>query len=228
MDFSRWRGGGSRRDTGPGQSPRGRIVRGLKPSCEALDGRQLLSTAAAPVALSTPPATAVAAAATDLNALNSSTFTQFQNDLAKAEGDSHVTEAQVDKLAQDEAALQQVITSAGLDPTTVLGHLDLQDVVAGAFRESPAEVAKRRAPLDKYVLGVPGGPQLVRKTIDQMQVVSQATRTPTPLRDSEMSDWQTLSSLLGSNPDTDLGPGATHRDPLEVYFNGQLSNFVKG
>ncbi len=85
------------------------------PACEPLDGRQLLSTvAAATVALSTPPATAVAAAAADLNALDPSTFARFQSDLAQAESHSHVTEAQVDALAQDETALDQIIESANL------------------------------------------------------------------------------------------------------------------
>ena len=229
MRLSRWTGGGARRDGEPVRSPRGRTPRGLKPACEALDARQLLSTvAAAPVALSTPPATAVAAAAADLNALNPSTFARFQSDLAKAESHSHVTQTQVDKLAQDESALDEMIRSADLHPTTMLGHLDVQDVVAGSFRESPSELAQRLAPLDKYVAGVPGGTQLVRRTIEQMQVVSRATGTPTALRDAVLSDWQVLEYELGPKPDTNLGPGAADRDPLEVYFNGQVSRFIKG
>ncbi len=60
-----------------------------------------------------------------------------------------------------------------------------------------------------------------------MEVISRATRTPTPLRDAILSDWQVLEYNLGPNPDTDLGPGATDRDPLEVYFNGQVNDFIK-
>jgi hypothetical protein len=228
MNLPRWSGGGARRETGPGQNSRGRNATGLMPACEALDARQLLSTvAAAPVALSTPPAAAVANAAADLDALNPTTFARFQGDLAKAESRSNVNEAQVGQLAQDEAALDQMIESANLDPTTRLGHLDLQDVVASSFRESPSQSAKDTVPLDQYVVGVPGGTQLVRRTIEQMQVVSRATRITPLVRDAVLSDWEVLEYELGPSPDTDLGPGATDRDPLEVYFNGQVGDFIK-
>ena len=201
----------------------------MTPSCETLDSRQLLSTGATvPAALSSLPASVVANAAADLNALDPTAFTQFQNDLAKAESHSHVTEAQVNKLAQDETALAQAVQSGGLHPVTpLLGHLDVQDVVNGAFRESPSQVARRRAPLDEYVTDVPGGAQLVRQTIEQMQVVSRATAATPQLRDALLADWQSLEYVLGPNPDMDLGPGATNRDPLEVYFSGQVGNFIK-
>ncbi len=89
----------------------------LSPACEPLDGRQLLSTVPA-VALATPPATAVANAATDLNAMVPLTFAKFQSDLAKAESHSQVTQAAVSALAQDEADIDQAIDSAnlGTDP----------------------------------------------------------------------------------------------------------------
>jgi hypothetical protein len=200
------------------------------PACEPLDCRLLLSTVATvPAALSSLPASVVATAAADLNALNLTSFPQFQSDLAKAESYSHVTQDQVDKLAQDETALAQAVQAGGLHPVTpLLGNLDVQDVVDGAFRESPSQVARRQAPLDEYVTDVPGGTKLVHRTIEQMEVVSRATRIPLQLRDVLLGDWESLEYDLGPNPDTDLGPGATHRDPLEVYFSGQVGNFIKG
>ena len=220
-----------------------RRLRTFRPACLSLEervvlsasaaaasdpmARQLLSTVpAAPAVMPIPPATAVANAAADLNALATGTFAEFQADLAKAESHSRVTEAQAGKLAQAETSLDAMIESADLHPVTSLGHLNLQDVVAGAFRESPAET-RSAAPLDEYVVGEPGGDQLVERTIAQMEVISRATRTPTPLRDAILSDWQVLEYNLGPNPDTDLGPGATDRDPLEVYFNGQVNDFIK-
>ncbi len=230
MGLSRRKGDEARRDSGRGRDARGRNTRSMRPACESLDGRLLLSTVATvPAALSSSlPASVVATAAADLNALNPTAFAQFQNDLAKAESHSHVTQVQVDTLAQDETALDQAIQSGGLHPVTpLLGNLYLPDVVNGSFRESPAQVARRRAPLDQYVTDVPGGTQLVRRTIAQMQVVSRATAATPQLRAALLADWQTLSTDLGPSPDTDLGPGATHRDPLEVYFNGQVGDFIK-
>jgi hypothetical protein len=200
------------------------------PACEPLDCRLLLSTVATvPAALSSLPASVVANAAADLNALNPTTFAQFQSDLALAESHSHVTQSQVDALTQDETALAQAVQSGGLHPVTpLLGNLDVQDVANGALRESPSQVARRQAPLDEYVTDVPGGTKLVHRTIEQMEVVSRATRIPLQLRDVLLGDWESLEYDLGPNPDTDLGPGATHRDPLEVYFSGQVGNFIKG
>jgi hypothetical protein len=169
----------------------------------------------------------VANAAADLNDLNPAAFAKFRSDLAKAESRSRVDVTQVSRLAQDDTALDQMIESAGLHPTTTLGHLDLQDVIAGAFRESSAEIAQRRAPVDQYVAGVSGGNHLVRRTVQQMEVVSHATDTPPSLRDAVLSNWKVLEYDLGPSPDINLGPGAADRDPLEVYFNGQVGNFIK-
>ena len=170
----------------------------------------------------------MAAAAADLNALNPTTFAQFQSDLAKAESHSHVNQAQVDQLAQDEAALDQTIQSAGLHPTTTLGHLDLQDVVAGSFRESPSQLARKRSsagqvrrrgagrdparrPDDRAdASGLPGDPDSA--AVLRRRVVGLAG----PRR------------RAGPNPDTNLGPGAADRDPLDVYYDGQVDNFIKG
>jgi hypothetical protein len=33
---------------------------------------------------------------------------------------------------------------------------------------------------------------------------------------------------LGPHPDTDLGPGAADRDPLNVYIDGQANTFIEG
>ena len=94
MNLSTGNGGGARRDSGQVRVPRGRSSTRVKPACEALEGRQLLSTTAAPpVVLPTPPAAAVANAAADLNTLDPTTFAQYELDLARAESHSHVTAA---------------------------------------------------------------------------------------------------------------------------------------
>jgi hypothetical protein len=98
MKPTRWNGILPLRTVGAGRSVRRRASMNARPVCEPLDGRQLLSTVPA-VALATPPATAVANAATDLNALVPLAFAKFQSDLAKAESHSQVTQAAVNALA---------------------------------------------------------------------------------------------------------------------------------
>src|ERR1700728_1356486 len=123
------------RDTRNGQSARRRSLTKVCPGCEVLDGRQLLSGGpAATVALTAPPPTAVANAAAILDGLAPTTFAQFQSDLARAERHSRVTQVQLSKLAQDEAAIDQAIQNLGLDATTTSNDLtDVQDAVDDAF-----------------------------------------------------------------------------------------------
>jgi hypothetical protein len=112
--------GVARRDSGAERSLRGRASARLKPACEPLDGRQLLSTvAAAPAVLAAPSAAAVANAAAVLNTLDPSAFAQLQNELVQAESHSRVTQAQAGQLAQDEAAIDRAINRrapAGIRP----------------------------------------------------------------------------------------------------------------
>ena len=105
-----------------------------------------------------PPSAAVANAAAILDSLQPKDFARFENDLAKAESHSRVNAAEINALAQDEVALNQMIQSAGLHPHTSLGSLNLQDVVDDALKDTPSEAVTNRAPLDEYVAGVPGGP----------------------------------------------------------------------
>ncbi len=144
MDLSRRNGGASQGESGRERSRR-RSRTKLSPACEALDSRRLLLTMPT-VALSIPPATAVTNAAADLNALQPTDFARFENDLAKAESHSRVNAAEINALAQDEVALNQVIQSAGLHPNTSLGSLNLQDVVVDALKDTPSEAASKRAP----------------------------------------------------------------------------------
>jgi hypothetical protein len=230
MDRSPGNGGDAlRRKTALGRSSRRRSRTKLNPSCEVLDDRQLLSTGVSAAALANlaPPSAAVANAAAILDSLQPTDFARFENDLAKAESHSRVNAAEINALAQDEVALNQMIQSAGLHPHTSLGSLNLQDVVDDALKDTPSEAASNRAPLDEYVAGVPGGPQLVHQTIAQMQVVARAARVSPQLHAALSTDWSLLETALGPKPDTNLGPGATDRDPLEVYFNGQAINFVR-
>jgi hypothetical protein len=256
MRFSRWIDGGARCDSGTGPGPRGRNARAMRPAYEALDGRQLLSTPG--VVLPTPPSAAVANAAADLNTLDPTTFAQYQRDLAQAASHSHVTAAQAGALAQDEAAIDQAIDAAGETPDATKGHVnDVQNVFADAFLAGPYQTsaaanirfsrdidrmanggqavllpahtpAQLGLVLRQTLAGVPGANSLIPGTVSQMEVVARAARVSPPLRTALALDRLQFEYELGPKPDADLGPGATDRDPLEVYLDGLVNNFIKG
>jgi len=231
MDLLRWNGIISLRAAGAGRSVRRRASMNAKPACEPLDGRQLLSTVPA-VALGMPPATAVANAATDLNALDSKAFAKFQSDLAKAESHSHVTEAAVTALAQDESDIDQAIEASDLLPDPSKGvQNEVEDVIDTAFTASSADLASwargQRADLRGYVISAPGAEQYVNQTVVQMEVVAREAHVTPQLSSALATDQAVLRRREGPNPDTDLGPGAVNRDPLAVYYDGQVDNFIK-
>jgi hypothetical protein len=205
----------------------------MKPGFHALDGRQLLSTAV-PVAsagLSMPPATAVSNAAVILNNLDPTTFGRLQTDLARAESHSHVTQGQAGALAADEEAIDGVVEAAGLDSSAATGDMNhVQDAVDLAFHPTldRAETwAKDERNLESYLTNVPGSTPLIKLTINEVHVVARAAGVSGPIQRVLSRDEQTLTAELGPNPNTNLGPGAVDRDPLEVYYNGQIRGFIK-
>jgi hypothetical protein len=249
MNLSRWTGCSSRHDSEPGRSPRGRDARGLEPACEALDGRRLLSTvAAAPAVLPTPPASAVANAAAELKAIDPMAFAPFQKELSLAETHSHVTAAEVGRLAQDEAAIDQAIGAAGLDATTASADIDqVRDVIDHAFLDTTVRAegwARDRQALQQDLAGVPGPTPLVDRTIAQMHVVARAA-TPTGAMPGVIYDGshtrkvtipadlapgvleRTLPMVWRNLEDAAEASPAADQHPLEVFYDGQVNNFIK-
>jgi hypothetical protein len=217
-------------DTRIGQSARRRSLIKLSPGCEALDCRQLLSGGpVVTVALSAPAPTAVASAAAILDTLAPTTFAKFDSDLARTERHSRVTQAQVNKLAQDEAAVDQAIQNLGLDAKTNSNDLNqVQDAVDDAFHPYLANgLVQKRQVLEQLLPGVSDARQLIGRTDAQILVVARAAGITGSFHNALSRDEQLLSADLGPTPDTDLGPGATDRDPLEVYYDGQISDFIK-
>jgi hypothetical protein len=230
MKLSTWIVAALGRRAGMRGSTRRRPSTHLKPACESLDSRQLLSCGPVPaVALSAPPATAVANAAAILDALAPTTFAQFESDLARAERHSRVSQGQASRLAQDEAALDQAIQSRGLDTNTTSNDLDqVQDAVDDAFHPYLANgLPQKRQVLAQLLSGVPGSRRLINRTDAQMLAVARAAGITGSFHNALSDDEQVLTAALGPAPDTYLGPGATDRDPLEVYYNGQINNFIR-
>jgi len=224
-----------------GRSAGRRGANRLRPACEPLDGRQLLSTV---VALPMPSASVAANAAAALEAADPRGFAKLQRDLAQAESRSHVTQAQVDALAQDEAAIDQAITPPGLSPSVAANDVGMyRSFLDNAFQALPAHVATERLyvfvypsngrprplnpkhdpsvvkniqpMLERSVAQVPDGKQLVQDTIDQMRAVAQAVDLTPRLYKNLKADATALSN--------NAGPGN-----FSIYFDSQVMNFVHG
>jgi hypothetical protein len=75
---------------------------------------------------------------------------------------------------------------------------------------------------------VPVSPRILRQTLAQMRVIGHAARVrvPSAAEHVEGRDGAIVAGDLGPSPDTDIWPGSL-RDPLVVYYNGQVGNFVR-
>jgi hypothetical protein len=205
-------------------------------SCEVLDERRLLSTMAATAAvLPAPTATALASAAATLNALNPTVFAQFETDLARAESQSRVSAADVRKLARDEKIIDQTIESYSPNANTTSTLLNqVQTDVDGAFLENtlPASSwAQEQQGLSQLL--AQSLPQVhistfvVRNTIDQMKVVARAAGNTSRLSDAVTGDWAAFATSLRSTANTNPGTGSANLNPVEVYYEGNINNFIK-
>jgi hypothetical protein len=218
-----------------------------KPACEALDNRQLLSTAA-PVAteFSMPSAALVTNATTILESLAPKTFAQFQTAMAQAEQDSHVNQADVSALAQDEATVDQDIESASITPYQNGNDLNIvQDWADYALTYGsvgfhvgpklyPISAVSQR--LDRVLANVPAvfhasGPDTsispIDQLIDQIKVVAKQARLTPAVQSALNRSYNSLNHDLGPDANTMPGPGGTMRDPLIVYYDAQVNDFVK-
>jgi hypothetical protein len=204
-------------------------------SWEVLDQRRLLTTmAATPAVLPVPTATAMASAAATLNALNPTAFAQFQTDLARAEGQSRVTPADVRKLARDEKIIDQTIESYSPDAKTTSTLLSqVQTDVDGAFLEStvPASSwAQEQQGLSQLL--AQSLPQVhistfvVRDTIDQMKVVARAAGDISQFNDAIAGDRTTLANDLGTVSNGNQGTGSAEVDAIDVYYDAQVNKFL--
>ena len=206
-----------------------------KPAFESLDGRQLLSTVAGAPVLPGPSGSAVASAASALNALDPVSFARFQSDLASAEGQSGVTTADARTLIRDEKIIDLAIEADSLDASitsTVVNQV--QTDVDNAFLETTAPAsssAKEQEALSQLLAQAAPDQHFssffIRDVIDQLNVVARAARNTSQSSNALAGDWAALTNDLGATPDTNLGTGAAGLDALQVYCNGQINNFIK-
>jgi hypothetical protein len=219
----------------------------LSPGCEALDDRQLLS-AVAPVAteFAIPSAALITNATSILEGAAPKAFAQLQTALVQAEQHAHINQTDVSALAQDEVVVDQDIESANISAYDVGNDLNVvQDWVDYAFTYGSIgfHVGRTHYPLSAIsqrlytVLGnvstvfdsSGSGTSIapVNQLIDQIKVVAKQAKVTPAIQAALDHSYSMLNNALGLSPNTMPGPGGTMRDPLVVYYDAQVNNFIK-
>ncbi len=242
------RGGGAaaRRGRRDRRADRAKLI----PQSECLEARRLLSSAthATHADLLSPPAVEVANATAALESRAGQAFQKLSADLQQLEQAAAVRPGQFAVLEYDATtmdlaikssselaakqsslqldALQNVLgqsflaagnTGRGWDQLEQKVSTDLSGVVVNdVFNQ--AEVA---ATMPNGVISN----QLVQNTYDQMKVVAREAHVTGAEHDQIVTDEQAIVQDLGPAPNMNLG-GTVPRDPLTVYLDSQVPNFV--
>ena len=224
-----------------------RPLANLSPRCEALDNRQLLSVAASVATEFTIPSAALVTTAD--TTLQSVAPGRSPNSKARWRRPSS-TRASISPmssaLAQDEAVVDKDIDSTNISSYDNGNDLNIvQDWVDYAFTYGsigfhvgrtlyPLSAISQR--LDGTLGNVPtvfaasssdATISPIEKLIDQIKVVAKEARVASAIQSALNHSYTMLNNALGSNPNTMPGPGGTMRDPLIVYYDAQVNNFVK-
>jgi hypothetical protein len=205
------------------------------PQCEAMEPRRLLSTASAPAAGYLSPGTAeVAKAQSVMSSGASQAFQNYAADLQRLEQSSGVTPAQFKNLANDTAQLVQNIETANESTTpespqeldqqyiTIQNVVD-QSFVAGSYGKTGW--AQLQTELSAALNGVTFSTNLPQVTFVQMEKVARAAHVTRTENQQLVADEQALGNALGPHVDSDLG-GTEPRDPVVVYYDGQVNQFA--
>jgi hypothetical protein len=222
----------------------------LIPQSECLEGRQLLSSAAhvTHADLLSPPAVEVANATAVLETRAGQDFQKLSDDLQRLEQASGVRPGQFALLESDATtmdlaikssselaskqsslqldALQNVLDQSFLAASnTGSGWNQLEQKVAsdlsGVVVNDVLNQAEVAATMHNGVISN----QEVQDTYDQMKVVAREARVTRAEHAQIVTDEQAIVQDLGPAPDMNLG-GAVPRDPLTVYLDSQVPNFV--
>lgn len=196
---------------------------------EALEARRLLSGGAISGGFLLPSPVVVARAETVVASGASTEFSKFEADLRQAERTSRVSPAQFVNLRADGASLAQAIENSSLPSQTVTQQLDaLQDVLDQSFidgTDTSSEWSEVAQQLATALSGVTFTTDLPGQTYNEMQTIAAEAHVTKPEHQRLVADEQAIAATLGPNVDTSLG-GTAPRDPLVVYYDGQVSQFV--
>jgi hypothetical protein len=201
----------------------------VQPECSALEGRHLLSTAAGGLPATTliPPAAEIANAEAVLTSNAPQEFVKYTKALTALERTSSVTPAQFDALVQDKAAIDAAIVAADLSASSTQDKINTTaDVIDASFTDT--NEAYQRSQLESHLTGASVSPEILKQTFAAMSRVGREVmgRASSAAKLAKENTQTIISLDLGPNPDTNIWPGAP-RDPLVVYYNGQIENFVR-
>ena len=160
-------------------------------------------------------------------------YSKYTGDLQKVEQSSRVTPAQFETLQGDGAALAQAIESSGIASSAITPQLvELQDVLDQSFLATKvgssgwAQMQRQLGnPLSDVTVMDHTVAATAQQTLTQMQVVARAAHVTAAEHQELVADEKAIMAALGPTVDSRLG-GATPRDPLVVYYNGQVTKFV--
>jgi hypothetical protein len=191
--------------------------------------RELLAAAISPGLLS-PTAAVVDKAEAVISGGAATEFAKYQADLQKAEQSSRVTPAAFANLKSDAASLAQAIEYSSLTSQAVDEQLvELQDVMDQAFIDASDNGSawnQVSAELGSALYGVTfTNTALPNQAFTDMQTVAKEARVTPSERKRLLADAKATSAALGSNVDTTVG-GTVPRDPVVVYYDGQVAQFV--
>lgn len=228
MGFSLSGRGAGRRGAGIGGST-GREARGRTGTTwEALESRELLAGAVSPGLLS-PQAALVDKAQAVISGGAAAEFARFQADLQRAEQSSRVTPAAFANLKSDIATLAQDIEYAPLTSQAVSQQLvELQDVMDQAFIDASDngsawnQVSQQ---MGAALYGVTFTSNLPDQAFTDMQTVAREAHVTGVERKHILADEKAIAAALGPDVDSALG-GSVPRDPVMVYYDGQVAQFV--
>jgi hypothetical protein len=201
---------------------------GRGPKCEALETRTVLSAAISGGFLS-PTSAAVAKAQAVVSGGAAAEFSRYQSDLQRAEASSRVTPAAFASLKADASSLAAAIETAPLTSQAVTQDLvELQDILDQSFLDGSArgsqwnEVSQQ---MGQALYGVVFTTNLPNQAFTDMQTVAKEAHVTTAEHQRLQNDEQAIKTALGPNVQTALG-GSVPRDPLVVYYDGQITQFV--
>ena len=145
------------------------------------------------------------------------------------EKSSRVTPAQFATLDSDAEQLAQWIQTANLTSQAETQQLDqLQDTVDQSFLAASYKRtgwSQVQTQLDDALYGTSLTTNLLGQTYAQMQLIAREAHVTLAEHKALVADEQAVTKALGPQVDTDLG-GTSPRDPLVVYYNGQVNQFV--
>lgn len=198
------------------------------PRCEALEARTVL-TATLSGGFLTPSAAALSKAQSVLQGGAGTELARYQADLQKAEASSRLSASAFANLKSDASQLETDIdnaplTSQGEDQDLIL----LQDVMDQAFIDGSDNSTQWSAvsqEMGEALNGVVFTNNIPNQTYTDMQTVAQQAHVSAAIRSRLQKDEQAIVNALGPNVDTVLG-GSVPRDPVLVYFDGQVPQFV--